>query len=962
MTVVARNDSEAWVVNHLSDTISIVDLAAGITKKTLSVGDEPTDVVFAGAKAFVAVSREDAVKVYNLNDLDAAPAKVDLFGRKTRALAVSPDQSKVYAVVLDSGNQTTVVNANIIRNNQSNLDSARLTALGLNDIRCIPNAGPPYPPLPPGVSRNPSLTDPAPPAQPPVGLIVKWDRAASEWKDEAGQVWSNCVPFLLPDHDLFVINQATLGVTTVDHLGTTLFEVSVNPNGKIYVPNTDARNNVRFELPPPFPPTSPTSGVRGHVVDNQLSIVDPGAGNSVTILDLNTHIDRYSDPATNLAERQASISQPGMMVWNSAGTTGYLTAIGSRKLFRVDGACVSGGCIFGPSRAIPSAVEVGEGPSGVAYDEPNDTLFVLNRFSNKIASVRASSMTRVGEVALHDPSSQTVKDGRRLLYDGIDTSGHGDAACSSCHISGDKDDLAWDLGDPTGNLASYGTPGDNVRFIVPNPNTNQPAECPSPGPPCASHVGFDPQKGPMATQTLRSMVEPLHWRGDRGTMNEFNKAFVGLLGKENTGTPSAPAGLSVSQMELYRQFALNMHMPPNPYRNVDDTLPNMTVTIQGNPAGSTPFSGNPAAGETLFLTRRSDANSACVACHALPFGTAGGKLGGINPGDPSTARAALFNGNADESPHSDIKVPHLRNMQDKFGPRFGNLMSPTDRPADQKSGFGFVHDGSIPDLGTFLSFSVFSLTAQNVRDLTLFLVHFPTEIKPAVGRNLTLPAGNPPTGTASQEALLAMLVTFGNFLDANRHCELVASTRKNGHLKTYYLNGGIGAGGLWTTDAMGAPQVTTTALRQGAEGPITFLCSPLGSGIRLGADRDLDARLNADDCAPGDDMTFALPAEIANQTVAGKAPTTLTWNGQATTAGPSVVYDVASGSLLALHASGLVAATSCLAGDLPTTTYEDTRGNPPPGDGYYYLTAAQNPCGTGGYGPGRETLGGLACP
>ena len=39
-------------------------------------------------------------------------------------------------------------------------------------------------------------------------------------------------------------------MTTIDHLGTTLFDVSVNPaNGRIYVPNTEARNNVRFELP-----------------------------------------------------------------------------------------------------------------------------------------------------------------------------------------------------------------------------------------------------------------------------------------------------------------------------------------------------------------------------------------------------------------------------------------------------------------------------------------------------------------------------------------------------------------------------------------------------------------------------------------------------------------------------------------------------------------------------------------
>ena len=47
-----------------------------------------------------------------------------------------------------------------------------------------------------------------------------------------------------------IIDVGTLLVTTeVDGLGTSLFDVSIHPNGKIYVPNTDALNFVRFEHP-----------------------------------------------------------------------------------------------------------------------------------------------------------------------------------------------------------------------------------------------------------------------------------------------------------------------------------------------------------------------------------------------------------------------------------------------------------------------------------------------------------------------------------------------------------------------------------------------------------------------------------------------------------------------------------------------------------------------------------------
>lgn len=968
VTVVARTESEAWVVNHLSDSVSIVDVDLGTVVRTLAVGDEPTDVVFAAGRAFVAVSQEDAVKVFNLSNLNAAPAKIDLFGSDTRALAVSNDGTKVYTVVLNSGNRTTIINVNNIFPTGFDLIQTRLQALGLNDTACN-GAHPPYPPHPPGTARSTSLPDPPNGEQPPVSLIVRWDPATGRWRDDAGQDWTNCLPFLLPDHDLFVIDASTLATTTVRHLGTTLFEVSVNPaNGKVYVPNTEARNPVRFEH---------ALGVQGHMVDNRLTIVDPTAGNAVSIIDLNTHINRASDPAANLTERLASLSQPGMLVWNGSGTHGYLTAIGSRKLFRVSQACLDGpgpdygACVFGANRGAPDAVVVGEGPTGVALHEGLGRLYVLLRFSNSIALVNASTLTKVDEVPLHDPSSATIRVGRRFLYDGIDTSGHGDAACSSCHVSGNMDELAWDLGNPQGTFVAYGTPGDNVRFIT--ATFDGPVTVPA-QPPASDHTGFDPEKGPMATQTLRGMLEPLHWRGDRPTMNAFNKAFVSLMATRDIGPINGePAGLTAAQMELFRQFALGIAFPPNPYRNVDDTLPNASVTISGNP-----FTGNPAAGQGVFLTLGTEpgaVSTPCIGCHALPFGAANGKLGGINPGDPETARAGLSRGGLSRIPHSDIKVPHLRNLYEKFGPRFGSFTNPADPPADQKSGFGFIHDGSIPDLGTFLSTN-FDFTDENnpgeppeaaiqrVRDLTLFLLHFPTGSKPAVGQNLTVPAGAPPTGTPTQEALLSTLLTFGNLADPSRHCELVAMARTGGRERSWYLNGGIGdgSGGRWTTDVNGEAQVTTAALRQGALGPVTLLCATTGSGVRLGADRDEDGFYNGGDVAPNDPCNASppLPLEVTNVVANTSAPL-LAWDDQSARSGATTRYDVAGGNLQSLRSFGPGAATSCQATSLSQPSYDDARPNPAGGDGYYYLVRAENGCGNGGWGPNRSDLDALAC-
>jgi hypothetical protein len=59
VAVAARNDHEVWVVNHLSDSVSVVSLAnTPRVTRTLLVGDEPRDIVFAGtpSRAFIATA------------------------------------------------------------------------------------------------------------------------------------------------------------------------------------------------------------------------------------------------------------------------------------------------------------------------------------------------------------------------------------------------------------------------------------------------------------------------------------------------------------------------------------------------------------------------------------------------------------------------------------------------------------------------------------------------------------------------------------------------------------------------------------------------------------------------------------------------------------------------------------------------------------------------------------------
>jgi YVTN family beta-propeller protein len=99
--------SEVWVVNHLSDDVSIVDVAAKKLVATIAVGDEPNDVVFASNRAFVTLAgNDDRVKVYDAATR-AQVASLAIFAEKPRALAVNAAGTRSMPPCSKSGNQTT---------------------------------------------------------------------------------------------------------------------------------------------------------------------------------------------------------------------------------------------------------------------------------------------------------------------------------------------------------------------------------------------------------------------------------------------------------------------------------------------------------------------------------------------------------------------------------------------------------------------------------------------------------------------------------------------------------------------------------------------------------------------------------------------------------------------------------------------------------------------------------------
>ena len=341
--------------------------------------------------------------------------------------------------------------------------------------------------------------------RPETGLIVKFNPANNRWEDQLARNWNNAVRFNLPDEDVFVIDANASPPAQVAGpsgvfagVGTVLFNMVVNPAqpSRVYVSNTEAVNEVRFE----GPGILGGSTVRGHLHEARITVLD---GTSVLPRHLNKHIT-YSVVPSPMGVKDKSLATPVGLAVTGDGTTLYVTAFGSSAI-GVFNATQLLNDTFVPDSSPSFHIAVsGGGPSGLVLDEAHQRLYVLTRFDNSISIVDTVAPAEVDHIALHNPEPANVLTGRPFLYDAVFTSSNGEASCSSCHVFGDFDSLAWDLGNP-----------DDIVLNNPNPFR-------VPDVLGMSFPDHHPMKGPMTTQSLRGMANhgPMHWRGDRTGGND----------------------------------------------------------------------------------------------------------------------------------------------------------------------------------------------------------------------------------------------------------------------------------------------------------------------------------------------------------------------------------------------------------------------------------------------------------
>ena len=729
VTVRARSDSEVWVVNNISDSISVVDLSLGAVVRTLQTDNEPADVVFADAqqRAFVSSGEKNRVWVYSLVDLDAEPVQIDLAMEEPRALALSPDGNTVYVAAYESGNASTAISGR----------PAAANGTGSEDI--VSRADSPYTgenPAPNvGTSFVPALT-----AGDPGGIssLVVRKNDTNQWMDDNGKDWSSYVSgaqaglsgrvsgWDMLDHDLAQINTQTLEVSYTSRLMNLNAALAVSPlDGRVTVVGTDATNEVRYQ-----------PNLNGKFL--RVVFAGVGATQPTTVADLNPHLD-YSVITVDATERARSIGDPRGVVWDPDGSRFFVSGMGSNNVVSV----AADGSRLG-------RLDVGEGPTGVVISDDGDKAYVLNRFEGSVSQFDPDSLQVQQTVAYDDPTPEVIKTGRPHLYNTHDGSGLGHMSCASCHVDARTDRLAWDLGEPNGVLSN----------------------------------GAHPMKGSMQTQSLMDIMRfpTFHWRGDRLEMLDFNATFTLLQGAD-----SQLNGLEIAQLEAYLG---TLHFPPNPYRELDNSLSTEVQLPPSAPAAT----GDAVAGRELL--------NACLGCHS-------------NGLSRSNETIDLFG--------QSFTPQAFHGFYKRLGYR-------PESPDGSLSGFGVFHDGADSLMTAARSADqLAALMSFDGPDNDLSQPQSRQDSHAAAGRQVTFID----TGSEEQQSLMSQMLQVAD----SPYLELIAKRGGTISRRGYLYQGSQ----QWQADREGE-LVSHSALMASADAdhPVTFTLVVVGTGERLGLDRDLD--------------------------------------------------------------------------------------------------------------------------
>ena len=391
---------ELWVANHVSDSVSVIDLdqskptfthvvatVQDIAPKTRATRfDEPMGIAFANdRKAYVALSSENNIAV-----VDVATRRIikrlTITAQDPRAIVVRGN--RLYVLPFESNNKTQLSGGYKI--------DGKLVTFNAHQHSIANN----------NVLSKGHITD-----------IVKHPR--------------------VPDRDLYVFDTRTDKlIQVIDTLGTLLYGLAVDSKGRVFIAQADARNDVNGR-----------AGTKKHGLAelgnraflNQITSVkfDGKAYAKPEFINLEPLPPEHPEPGKALAT-------PFAIQVSNDDSTLVASAAGSDKVFTVD---TKTGDVLG-------RVKVGSVPRGIALESGGGgkplRAWVLNAIANTVSLVDVSNPARLlvkATIALKDPTHPAFKRGR-IAFNKAAASTTKTFSCASCHPDGHTDQLLWVLKTP----------------------------------------------------------------------------------------------------------------------------------------------------------------------------------------------------------------------------------------------------------------------------------------------------------------------------------------------------------------------------------------------------------------------------------------------------------------------------------------------------------------------------------
>jgi YVTN family beta-propeller protein len=523
VSIAVRPDGkEVWVSNHVSDSVSVIDsnpasptylqVIATVqefdSETRATRFDEPVGIAFASNdKAYVALSSENEIAVINVATREVSK-RLTITAQDPRAIVVRGD--RLYVIPFESNNRTQLSGGK-----GDNIDGDLVTFDAYNH----------------SIQNNNVLS------LGHVVDIVKHPR--------------------VPDRDLYVFDTKTDKlIEAVDTLGTLLYGLTVDSKGRVYVAQTDARNEINGR-----------SGTKKHGLKelenraflNQITTV----GFSGNTAEKAEFIDLEPLPPEH-PEKGNALATPFAIQISDDDSMLVVSAAGSDKLFTVDAA----------SGEVLGRVDVGAVPRGIALENVDggeaSQAWVLNAVANTVSLVDVSesaSPTVVATIPLEDPTHAAVKRGR-IAFNTASAATTGTFACASCHPDGHTDQLLWVLKTP------IVTGGDQImpRSTMPIRGLRDTAPFHWDGIPGDPYGGNNSAKVHGSVPPNSSVDDPAS--STRHLIDGGLASTMATVGDETVNDEGKAGALTAAQRDDMAKFLLSVPYPPAQRRAYTNVVSN----------------------------------------------------------------------------------------------------------------------------------------------------------------------------------------------------------------------------------------------------------------------------------------------------------------------------------------------------------------------------------------------------